>query len=69
MLDLGTDAGCDVSGKLVSGILEAVNHLLELTKHRVSCILISLLLVLNVGLQLLDIWGVGGGTTDSYNRI
>lgn len=56
MLDLCPDISCDVTGQLISGALEAVDHLLELANHRVSCLLLSLLFVLHVGLKLLDVY-------------
>lgn len=50
VLDLSPDASCDVIGQLIGGALEAVNHLLELAKQGVSCLMIFLIFVLNVGL-------------------
>lgn len=58
MLDLCPDSSCDVIGQLISGALEALDHLLELADHGVSCLLISLLSVLHVSLKLLDVCNV-----------
>lgn len=55
VLDLGPDASCDVVGQLIGGALKTVNHLLELANQRVPCLLFSLLSVLQMGLQLLDV--------------
>lgn len=55
MLDLGPDASRDVVGQLVGGALKTVNHLLELADQGVPCLLVSLLSVLQMGLQLLDV--------------
>lgn len=55
VLDLGPDGGCDAAGQLISGALKAVDHLLELPDHGVPCVLLSLLPVLHVGVELLDV--------------
>lgn len=55
MLDLGPDASCDVVRQLIGGALKAVDHLLELANQGVPRLLFSLLSVLQMGLQLLDV--------------
>lgn len=52
MLHLNPDVSCDVTGQLIGGALEGVNHLLQLADYRVP---VLLFLLLHVGLQLLDI--------------
>lgn len=55
MLDLSPEVRCDVVGQLIGGGLEVVDHLLELANHGVSRLLFSLLSVLHVTLELLDV--------------
>lgn len=62
VLQLNADVGCDVGGQLVAGALEAVDHLLELAQQGVPGLLV---LLLNVGLQLLDVCNITVNTTNS----
>lgn len=60
VLDLGPHISRDVIGQLIGGALEGLDGLLELADHGVSCLLLSLLLVLHVALELLDVYGDEG---------
>lgn len=55
VLNLSTHTGCYCGGQLVLGSLQCINHLLQLTNYRVSSILLTLLPVLDVCLQLLNV--------------
>lgn len=54
-LNVRAHAGCHSGGQLVLGILECVNHLLQLANHRIPRFLVPLLPVFDVGFQLLDV--------------